>query len=250
MSVSGEMKLALRKAASPADAVQLARFFKTGRGEYGEGDRFLGIRVPALRAVVRRFTSDAAVGDGLCLLRSPWHEERLCGLLVWVALFEREDAGCRRRIYTAYLANADRVNNWDLVDLSAPNIVGEWLLARPTNTLDRLARSRCLWERRIAIVATFAFIRRGRFGETLRIAEALLADREDLIHKAAGWMLREAGKRDESALRGFLDRHAPRMPRTMLRYAIERLPDRDRRRYMAVPRVASPAVRPGARRRS
>jgi 3-methyladenine DNA glycosylase AlkD len=214
----------------------LQGFFRTGPGEYGEGDVFLGVRVPMIRGLLREIRESATVHHADRLLASPYHEARLLGLLLLVELFRRGEEAARRDIYRLYLARTDRINNWDLVDLSAEHIVGAWLADRSRRPLDRLARSRSLWERRIAVLATFHFIKRGEFGDTLRLAERLLGDPHDLMHKAAGWMLREAGKRDPAVLRSFLARHAARMPRTMLRYAIERLAPAERARWMQQPR--------------
>jgi 3-methyladenine DNA glycosylase AlkD len=223
---------ALRDAGSPKDAVFLQRFFKTGPGQYGEGDQFLGIRVPATRTLARRF-ADLPLPDVEKLLHDKFHEARLLALVLLVGRYERGDDAERQRVYRLYLANTDRINNWDLVDLSAPNIVGAHLETRSRAPLDKLATSKSLWERRIAIVATYWFIRLRQFDDTFRIATALLDDKHDLIHKAVGWMLREVGKRDESALERFLDRHAKTMPRTALRYSIERMTPERRRHYMA-----------------
>lgn len=225
----------LRRIAKPEVAKTLAWFFKTGPGEYGEGDRFLGVKVPDTRRVARRFRELPLAEIGR-LLDSPMHEDRLAGLVVLVGQFERGDEDTQKRIYDFYLARTARINNWDLVDVSAPQIVGGWLAARSRKPLLKLARSQSLWERRISIVATLQFIRRQDFADTLTIAEMLLKDRHDLIHKATGWMLREAGKRDEAVLKGFLDAFAAQMPRTMLRYAIERLSEKDRLHYMAAGR--------------
>ncbi len=214
----------------PADAAFLQRFFKTGPGEYGEGDRFLGIRVPALRALVREF-QDLPLADALEMLRSEWHEERLFALLLMVRRYQR-DAEARRAVFDAYLAHTRWINNWDLVDASAEHVVGAHLFDRDRALLDELARSESVWERRIAIVSTFHFIRKNDFATTLRIAEALLGDRHDLIHKAVGWMLREVGKRDVATLESFLGAHHRRMPRTALRYAIERFPEPRRRAWL------------------
>jgi 3-methyladenine DNA glycosylase AlkD len=221
----------LRSHAVPSNVAILQRFFKTGPGEYGEGDRFIGVKVPGLRAVCRdcRGVSFAVVRD---LLHSKIHEERLLALLMLVDLFERGDETTRRRVYDTYLANTAFINNWDLVDASAGQVVGGWLLARSRAPLVRLAKSRSLWERRIAVVATFFYIRRGEFDDTFRIADLLLKDHHDLIHKAVGWMLREVGKRDGAALRRFLATRYRTMPRTMLRYAIERFGESERRRYL------------------
>lgn len=218
---------------SPVRAAVLRRFFKTGPGEYGEGDVFLGLTVPDVRRLVKDRARKATREDARALLASKFHEERLAALLLLVELYRRGDAPERERIYRFYLGHTKRINNWDLVDLSAPSIVGGWLWGRDRRILDRLARSKSLWERRIAIVSTARFIREGDLAPTLRLAAALLRDPHDLIHKAAGWMLREAGKRDLPALERFLARHAATMPRTMLRYAIERLPERRRRAWLA-----------------
>jgi 3-methyladenine DNA glycosylase AlkD len=221
----------LHEIGDPEHARFVAGYFRTGPGEYGHGDRFLGIRVPALRALVREYRGvslDAAAG----LLRSEWHEARLLALLLLADGYKRGDADARDAIYRLYLENLDRVNNWDLVDLSAPGIVGAHLGKGDRSLLDELARSEVLWERRIAIIATQHFIRKGDFSTTLRIAEVLVDDRHDLIHKAVGWMLREVGDRDRAAEEAFLRRHHRTMPRTMLRYAIEKFPPDLRQRYL------------------
>lgn len=214
----------------------LLRFFKTGRGEYAEGDRFLGVRVPDLRRVAREFRS-LSLDDLRELLGSKWHEERLLALVILTEQYPRASNPEREAIYRLYLASTDRINNWDLVDVSASQIVGAHLIDQSTAPLRRLAKSRSVWERRIAIIATQRFIRAGKFDETLTIVEGLLKDSHDLIHKAAGWMLREIGKRDRSALAKFLERNASRMPRTMLRYAIEHFPRAVRKRYLAAQRL-------------
>jgi 3-methyladenine DNA glycosylase AlkD len=213
------------------DSTFLQRFFKTGPGEYGEGDHFRGIRVPALRAMVRKH-SEVSLNDAVELLASRYHEDRLLALLLLVRLFEKGDDAARKAIYTAYLRNTHRINNWDLVDSSAPYIVGAYLMERDRTPLHRLAKSKSLWEKRIAIIATFAFIRKADFSDSFSIAEKLLADKHDLIHKAVGWMLREIGNRDASAERAFLNTHYRVMPRTMLRYAIEKFPETERQRYL------------------
>lgn len=220
-----------RSFADAEDARFLQRFFKTGPGQYGAGDVFLGIRVPATRRA-SRLGDVLSLADVRTLLHSRFHEERLLALLILVRRFERGDEALRKRVFDLYLREARFVNNWDLVDLSAPNIVGVWLVDRPRDLLDRLARSPDLWERRIAVLATSAFIRRGQFDDTLRLCGLLLDDSHDLMHKACGWMLREVGKRDRAALEGFLDRHVARMPRTMLRYAIERFPEARRQHWL------------------
>jgi 3-methyladenine DNA glycosylase AlkD len=223
----------LRDVARPEDQEFLGRFFKTGPGEYAEGDRFLGVRVPEIRRLVK-LSAELTEGEVCQLVESLIHEERLLGLLIWVRRFEKAEEKDRRTIYRAYLARTKFVNNWDLVDSSAPQIVGGWLREHRVEAkkLAALARSRDLWERRIAMLATFSFLRVGEFDPTLEIAGLLIDDPHDLIHKAVGWMLREAGNRDASVLRGFLDRHAGTMPRTALRYAIEKLPPAERRQWM------------------
>lgn len=222
----------LATAADPLRAQALRRFFKTGPGEYGAGDVFLGITVPLQRRIAKRY-GDLPLLNVKRLLKSAIHEHRLTALLILVDQFKRTDARGTKRIVELYLASARRVNNWDLVDTSAPYILGEFFCTdRTCATLKNLARSENLWERRIAIVATLALIRKGRFDITIRIARMLRDDSHDLIHKAVGWMLREVGKKDEPTLKKFLDVNAGRMPRTMLRYAIERLSERERKQYM------------------
>lgn len=221
----------LRRLASPEDARNLSWYFKTAPGEYGAGDRFIGVRVPALRRLAREFRALPPPAAAK-LLQSPIHEERLLALLILTDAYERTAESGRAAIYRLYLKNLVRVNNWDLVDCSAPRIVGRHLKERPRKILFRLARSNILWRRRVAVLATFYFIRRGDFGDSLRLAELLLDDEHDLMHKAVGWMLREIGKRDVAALKKFLRQHAARMPRTMLRYAIEKLHERERQFYL------------------
>jgi 3-methyladenine DNA glycosylase AlkD len=224
------MMRALRANAEPGRVPVLQGFFRTGPGEYGEGDRFIGVRVPVLRTLCRELR-DAELDHVDRLLQSPIHEARLLALLLLVQSFRREDDRGRRRIYELYLSRTAFINSWDLVDASAPQIVGGWLADRNRAPLRRLARSDSLWERRIAILATLHFIRRGELDDTFEIADLLLTDPHDLIHKAVGWMLREAGNRDRVAQRRFLASRHRRMPRTMLRYAIEKFPDNERRRY-------------------
>lgn len=206
-------------------------FFKTGPGEYGEGDQFAGLSVPQVRALAKELQGLPRI-ETLRLLHSPLHEARLLALLILMRAYEQGGEKEREDIYRLYLANTRWINNWDLVDVSAAPIVGAHLWSRDRSVLDRLAASGLLWERRIAILATLHFIRRGEFADALRIAERLLDDREDLMHKAVGWMLREVGKRDLAAEVGFLEAHAPVMPRTMLRYAIERFPEDERLCYL------------------
>lgn len=222
----------LKNLGEPAIAEHLRRFFKTGKGEYGEGDQFLGIRVPVIRQQVKLFR-DIGLDETLILLRSPLHEIRLFALLMLVQKFSKGHETTRRAIYKAYLDNTRYINNWDLVDSSASQIVGGWLRDRNRQPLYKLAKSKNLWERRIAMLATFDFIRNHEFGDALAIAELLLQAPEDLMHKAVGWMLREIGNRDIQAERAFLKRHYKNMPRTMLRYAIEKFPEKERQRYLA-----------------
>lgn len=217
--------------AEPARVPVLSSFFKTGAGEYGAGDVFVGVRVPALREVCRECRG-AELGEIRALLRSRVHEERALALLLLVDTFQRADEAARLRIYKFYLSHTAFINSWDLVDCSAAPIVGAWLYERNRVPLVRLAKSRSLWERRIAIVATYYFIKLGEFRDTLQIADILLEDSHDLIHKAVGWMLREVGNRDPSVERQFLDSRANRMPRTMLRYAIEKFPKAERQTYL------------------
>ncbi len=225
----------LRALRDPLIADHHLRFFKCGPGQYGEGDAFLGIMVPALRKLSREFTP-ISVDEAFALLQSKWHEARILALMILVRKCERGDEPARQEIYRRYLASTNRINNWDLVDISAPAIVGAYLHDRDRAPLFTLAKSSSLWERRIAIISTLLFIRHDQFDDTLRIAEILLDDRHDLIHKATGWMLREVGKRDRPVLERFLRKHARRMPRTMLRYAIERFPEELRGRYMGKPK--------------
>jgi len=227
----GAIRAALRSRADPRRATVARSFFKTGPGEYGEGDVFLGLRVPDVRKIALAHR-DILLGEIRDLLASPVHEERLLALLVLGARYSRADDGEKKRIFDFYLRQRKRVNNWDLVDLSAPGIVGDFLAARDRTVLHHLAKSRSLWDRRIAIIATLDFIRRGDFSTTLEISKTLVSDEEDLIHKAVGWMLREVGKRNLEAEEKFLRTHCRAMPRTMLRYAIERFPEAKRQRYL------------------
>lgn len=226
-----DIRKALRKAADSGVALHSRRFFKTGKGQYGEGDRFLGIRVPVLRQLARQYRG-LGVRELMPLLRSVYHEERLLAVLMLVNRFARSEPKEQALIYRLYLANAAYINNWDIVDSSAPNILGAYLASRDQRVLYRLAKSRNLWQRRMAVLATLYFIRQNDYRCTLKIARLLLDDREDLIHKAVGWMLREIGKRAPDVERDFLHRYAARMPRTMLRYAIEKLPAPERKRFL------------------
>ena len=235
MNIS-KLRACLNQLASPADAKFLQRFFKTGPGEYGAGDKFIGIRVPMTRRLAKEFAA-LPRREVVALLQSPVHEKRLLALIILVNAYQRGDDAEREEIYALYLAQLDRVNNWDLVDSSAPYIVGPHLLNRSRKILFRLARSKNLWHRRVAMLAMFYFIRQNDFADALRLAELLRDDEHDLMHKAVGWMLREIGKRDVAVLRKFLQQHAALMPRTMLRYAIEKLSEHERQRYLRAGKV-------------
>ena len=217
--------------ADPSQVEGLSRFFKTGPGQYGEGDRFLGIKVPVTRRVVKECWNQTGFDELEECLASEYHEIRLAGLLSLVEIYShaRKDMSLRRRCIDFYLSHTDRINNWDLVDLSCYNLLGDWLLDKDRSLLYRLASDgKSIWEQRIGMVSTMAFIRQGQLDDTFAIADILLNHPHDLIHKAVGWLLREAGKRDMDALRVFLDHRAASMPRTMLRYAIEKFPERER----------------------
>jgi len=221
----------LRRAADKEKAKGLQRFFKTGPGEYAEGDIFLGLTAAFTRKTVKEF-QDLPLTDTIKLLHSKIHEERLLALLILVQQFSRADDQAKEKIYQAYLDNTKFINNWDLVDLSAPQIVGGFLIDQDRKILCKLAKSALLWERRIAVLATFAFIRTGDLDDTFVIVKLLLADKEDLIHKACGWMLREAGKRNVRLEEEFLSKHCRIMSRTMLRYAIEKFPQKKRKFFL------------------
>lgn len=232
MTMLGDVKMDMRRLADPERARLLQRFFKTGKGEYAEGDIFLGLTVPQTRILVKKYR-DIAFKDIRGLVRSPVHEERLLGLLMLVWKFEHGDSKIRDEIFRFYLDNTASINNWDLVDLTAGRIVGPSLDNRGMSVLRKLAASSSLWERRIAIISTFYFITKGVSDHTLAIAEMLIGDEHDLIHKAVGWMLREVGKRINTAEEeAFLRLHYKKMPRTMLRYAIERFPEKKRLAYL------------------
>lgn len=222
----------LRALGDPADAQFLQRFFRTGPGEYGEGDVFLGIRVPVVRAVAKAYR-DLPMTEIGKLLQAKEHEARLAALVILTMQYPKADESQQQKIFDFYLANTRHINNWDLVDSSAGRIVGAHLYGGDTSLLDELAASTDLWERRIAMLATSYFIGKGDFRPTLRIAKKLLGDKHELIHKAVGWMLREVGKRDAQTLVAFLDKHYQRMPRTMLRYAIEKFEPSVRSGYLA-----------------
>lgn len=218
---------------SPKDAEFLQRFFKTYEGGYAEGDIFIGLRVPVTRRIARQY-QNLSLSEIEKLLDSPIHEQRLAGLVIMVNQAKQANELQLQQLYDLYLKRTGRINNWDLVDVSCRDIVGRYLMNKPKTPLYKLAKSRDLWERRIAMVSTWQFIRDGQVDETWKIAEMLLFDSHDLIHKAVGWMLREAGKKNESGLKQFLDQHAAIMPRTMLRYALEKLHPSDKAYYMGL----------------
>lgn len=223
----------LKENTNPEQAKNLQRFFKTGKGEYGEGDVFLGIKVPVQRKIAKEYTN-LSFQDLQILLNSKKHEERLIALIILTNKYKKskKDTTKKRQIFEFYLKNTPNINNWDLVDLSAPNIVGDFSSIDGTEIIRFLAKSENLWERRIAIVSTHTFIRKRMFGETIAIADMLLKDEHDLIHKAVGWMLREVGKRNIDVLEIFLKERYKEMPRTMLRYAIEKFPEEKRKAYL------------------
>lgn len=226
-----EARAVLRRLADPARATILQRFFKTGPGEYGEGDRFLGVGVPPVRKLAREYASMSRA-DVRSLLRSPIHEERLLALLIMVRQYQRGDAKQREGLFKLYRSHLKWINNWDLIDVTAEHIIGAHLYDGDRGLLYKLAQSSVLWRRRVAIMSTFHFIKRNDYEDTLRLAECLIADPHDLIHKAVGWMLREIGNRDRAIEESFLKQHYKCMPRTMLRYAIEKFPKAQRQAYL------------------
>jgi 3-methyladenine DNA glycosylase AlkD len=223
----------LNKKASPKRKKANEWFFKTGEGQYGYGDKFVGISMPDIRAIAKKYF-DLSMDDVLELVKSEIHEYRMTGLVILVYQFEKANEKLRKKIYKTYLKNTKYINNWDLVDVTTPRIVGGYLLdkKKERKVLYKLVKSKSLWERRIAVLATFMFISKNDFKDSVKIGEKLLKDKHDLIHKAVGWMLREIGKRDEVTLLAFLDRHYKVMPRTMLQYSIERLSPEQREFYM------------------
>ncbi len=232
MSVTASMIINNLEALSNSEAALFARrYFKTGPGEYAEGDLFRGIRVPVLRKMVPSLDG-TPLPEVIRLLESAFHEDRLLALLLLMRRFAKGNEALRQQIHEIYLEHTRYINNWDLVDISAQYLVGAFLRLRDRALLYQLAASESLWERRIAVMATFYFIRKGEFEDTLALAELLLDDPEELLHKATGWMLREIGKRDLPTLESFLRFHYRRMPRVMLRYAIERLPEERRLLYL------------------
>lgn len=226
-----EIRKAISKQKNPTQAVNLQRFFKTGKGEYGEGDIFYGIKVPEQRIIAKQF-KDLALDDLKNLILSKVHEERLIAAFILVDQFKSGDEKKKKIIFNFYLKNRKGINNWDLVDLSAPKIVGAYLIDKEKDLLYKFARSKDLWEKRMSIISTQAFIREHYFDDTLNISEILLSDKHDLIHKAVGWMLREVGNRDMETEEEFLRKHYKKMPRTMLRYAIEKFTEQKRNAYL------------------
>lgn len=226
-----DIKKALRRKADKEKAAFFPRFFKAGRGEYAEGDIFIGVTVPDIRSIVKKYNG-LPLSDTLTLLKDPIHEVRLTGVLLLVQRFQKGDASEKKKVFDAYIKNVKYINNWDLVDASAPYIVGAYLFDKKRSLLHKLAASNHLWKQRIAMISTMYFIRKGDLKDALRIAEKLLSHEHDLIHKASGWMLREIGKKDEKLLVQFLEKHGQKMPRTMLRYAIEKFPEEKRLQYL------------------
>ena len=226
-----KLKAELLKIANQEKAKILSKFFKTGKGEYADGDKFLGITVPVQRKIARKYLN-LSLSDIKKLLSSEYHEHRFTGLIILCSLYQKSKHDEKKRIYDFYLKNLKHVNNWDLVDISAPAIIGDYLLDKERSILYKLASSESLWVRRIAILSTFAFIKKNQFHDTLHIAGILIKDKNDLIHKAVGWMLREVGKRDKETEEQFLKEHYQKMPRTMLRYAIEKFNENERKEYL------------------
>jgi 3-methyladenine DNA glycosylase AlkD len=226
-----ELKKELLEVADKEQAVNLQRFFKTGKGEYGEGDIFYGIKVPVQRTIAKKHR-DISLPELQKLLNSPVHEERLVSLFILVDQYTKGDDKTKENIYKFYLKNTKKINNWDLVDLSAPKIVGAHLLNNEKEILFKLAKSSNLWEKRISILSTMFFIKNLQFETTFSLAEILLNDKHDLIHKAVGWMLREVGNKNINEEEKFLKKHYKKMPRTMLRYAIEKFPEVKRKAYL------------------
>ena len=231
MSILADLRSHIRQFQDPRKAEALRRFFKTGPGQYGEGDIFLGLTVPDCHKVAKVY-DDMSWSGVKILLTSKYHEERLIALLIMVRQFKKGDELVKTRIYNHYLKSTKHINNWDLIDLSAPRIVGSYLEKRSRQPLVQLAKSGNLWKKRISIIATYSFIKQRDFEATFRLADILLSDKHDLIHKATGWMLREAGKKDVPTLKKFLKSRYQKMPRTMLRYSIERFSQRERKKYL------------------
>ena len=223
----------IKKYSNKEKAQLYQRFFKTGKGEYGEGDVFLGLTVPQQREIVKEHKSRITIPQIQKLLNSKIHEERMIGLLILIEKYKKASEKDKEIFFNFYLANTRKINNWDLVDVTSPNIVGNFLSdKKDRKILYNLAKSSNLWEKRISIISTASFIRKDQFQDTLKISEILLKDKHDLIHKAVGWMLREVGKRNQEVEEEFLKKHHKKMPRTMLRYAIEKFPESLRKKYL------------------
>jgi 3-methyladenine DNA glycosylase AlkD len=241
-----QLKKELKNLSNPRQAKNLQRFFKTGKGEYGEGDIFLGIKVPIQRKVAAKFYGLSSK-DIEKLLESKIHEHRMTALFILIKKYEKGGEQKKKIIFNFYLKNIKNINNWDLVDLSAPKIVGDYLMRKKEGDtmscrlLYKLAKSNNLWKKRVAIISTWTFIKNNEFNETLKISKILIADKHDLIHKAVGWMLREVGKKDQKTEKGFLKKYYLKMPRTMLRYAIERFDENKRKFYLKNNRIIPPA---------
>jgi 3-methyladenine DNA glycosylase AlkD len=233
MQTAEDLKKQLSFYANFEKASLLQRFFKTGKGQYGEGDIFLGVMVPNTRIVAKKFT-DLPFSEIKKVLYSRIHEERLCALLILVEKYSKSDEIGKKKIFDFYIKNSKQANNWDLVDLSAPKIMGNYLLDKPRDALYKFAVSKNLWQKRISILATFMFIKYKKYNDSLRIAKILLKDKHDLIHKAVGWMLREIGKQDLAVEEKFLKKYYKKMPRTMLRYAIEKFQEEKRQKYLLI----------------
>ncbi len=230
--VLSEIRADLERLSDPETAANRTRFFKAGPGEYGEGDVFRGLTVPQVRTLDKKYRKRVTLKNAEALLKSVYHEDRLLALFFMVYLYGSGSPAGQESVFESYLANTRYINNWDLVDSSSRFIVGPHIENRPRDVLYKLAKSADLWERRIAVVATYHFIKKDDFDDILKLSELLLTDEHDLIHKATGWMLREAGNRNEHVLIGFLDSFCTVMPRTMLRYAIEKLPQSQRKSYL------------------
>lgn len=226
-----QLKKELKQIANPNRAKHESRYFKTGKGEYGEGDIFLGIDTLNKRKLAKKY-SQLSLKDIKYLISSKFHDYRFVALVILINKYQKGDERKRKQIFNFYLKNIKYVNNWDLVDISAPNIIGDYLLDKDRKTLYQLVKSKSLWKKRIAVLATFRFIKENQFEDTLKISEILLNDHHDLIHKAVGWMLREVGKKDQIEEERFLLRYYQKMPRTMLRYAIERFKENKRQFYL------------------
>ncbi|MDR3243378.1 MAG: DNA alkylation repair protein [Elusimicrobiota bacterium] len=234
IKAKNEILKELKQVGSPALAKHLMRFFKTGKGEYGEGDLFLGLTVPTQRAIIKKYVADLNLKDIKELLHNKAHEVRLSALMVLVEKYKQGGKKDKEQIAKLYFANTKYINNWDLVDLTAPAISGDFWFNNSKKLMFDFAKSGYLWKERIAVVSTYYFIKRGHFDEILKLAEHFLNHKHDLMHKAAGWMLREVGKMDIEVLRGFLDKHYSVMPRTMLRYSIEKMSETERKKYMNI----------------